>query len=87
VVVLFAIYVLTPAFYYIPNAALSAIIIHAVADLFSGPKVWKQVCPNSPSLFLPSFLPLLTVTKMRTIKRKRKQTAVVNSFVTKLNIP
>eukprot|EP00026_Physarum_polycephalum_P001797 Phypoly_transcript_01800.p1 GENE.Phypoly_transcript_01800~~Phypoly_transcript_01800.p1 ORF type:complete len:721 (-),score=109.97 Phypoly_transcript_01800:174-2336(-) len=48
VVVLFAIYVLTPAFYYIPNAALSAIIIHAVADLFSGPKVWKQFWNVSP---------------------------------------
>lgn len=40
---LIAIYLLTPAFYYIPNACLSAVIIHAVADLFSGPKVWKQV--------------------------------------------
>lgn len=40
---LLAIFALTPAFFYIPNACLSAVIIHAVADLFSGPKVWKQV--------------------------------------------
>ena len=44
-VVLVALYGLTPAFFYIPSAALSAVIIHAVADLVAGPaqvvKYWR----------------------------------------------
>ena len=36
--VIIALYALAPAFYYIPNAALSALIIHAVADLVASPK-------------------------------------------------
>ncbi|GAA5852562.1 hypothetical protein JCM8547_002544 [Rhodosporidiobolus lusitaniae] len=35
--VVVALYALTDAFYYIPNAALSAVIIHAVGDLISSP--------------------------------------------------
>ncbi|KAI8646501.1 sulfate transporter family-domain-containing protein [Parasitella parasitica] len=42
-VVLLCLYALTPAFYYIPDAILSAIIIHAVADLVSGPKFIRQL--------------------------------------------
>jgi sodium-independent sulfate anion transporter 11 len=38
IVVLIAMYALTDAFYWIPNAALSALIIHAVADLVASPK-------------------------------------------------
>jgi sodium-independent sulfate anion transporter 11 len=45
VVVLIALYALTDAFYFIPNAGLSAIIIHAVADLVAPPSqvyaFWK----------------------------------------------
>lgn len=37
IVVLVALYGLTPAFYWIPSAGLSAIIIHAVADLVATP--------------------------------------------------
>ncbi|KAG6335871.1 hypothetical protein ID866_3208 [Astraeus odoratus] len=37
VVVIVALYGLTPAFYWIPNAGLSAVIIHAVADLVASP--------------------------------------------------
>ncbi|KAJ6455810.1 sulfate transporter family-domain-containing protein [Mycena sanguinolenta] len=37
VVVLVALYGLTPAFFWIPNATLSAVIIHAVADLVASP--------------------------------------------------
>lgn len=37
IVVIVALYGLTDAFYWIPNAALSAIIIHAVADLVASP--------------------------------------------------
>jgi sodium-independent sulfate anion transporter 11 len=36
--VLIALYALTDAFFYIPNAVLSAIIIHAVADLVVSPR-------------------------------------------------
>ncbi|KAI9300987.1 sulfate transporter family-domain-containing protein, partial [Cunninghamella echinulata] len=36
-VVILALYVLTAAFYYIPDAILSAVVIHAVADLVSKP--------------------------------------------------
>ncbi|ODV60105.1 sulfate permease [Ascoidea rubescens DSM 1968] len=46
IVVLLALYCLTEAFYFIPKAGLSAIIIHAVADLVSSYKVpvflWKS---------------------------------------------
>ncbi|KAI0687186.1 sulfate permease [Cytidiella melzeri] len=38
VVVIVALYGLTPAFFWIPSAGLSAIIIHAVADLVAKPK-------------------------------------------------
>lgn len=37
IIVIVALYGLTPAFYYIPNASLSAVIIHAVADLVATP--------------------------------------------------
>ena len=38
IVVLIALYAVAPAFYWIPNATLSALIIHAVADLVASPK-------------------------------------------------
>lgn len=38
IVVLVALYAVAPAFYWIPNATLSALIIHAVADLVASPK-------------------------------------------------
>ncbi|ORX45914.1 hypothetical protein DM01DRAFT_265478, partial [Hesseltinella vesiculosa] len=36
-IVVLALYVLTPCFYFIPEAALAAVVVHAVADLMSGP--------------------------------------------------
>ncbi|KAI8642492.1 sulfate transporter family-domain-containing protein, partial [Parasitella parasitica] len=46
IVVLLALYALTPAFYYIPESVLGAVVIHAVIDLMSGPAfmkaLWKQ---------------------------------------------
>ncbi|CAO3637843.1 unnamed protein product [Cunninghamella echinulata] len=42
-VVVLALYALTPAFYYIPDAILSAVVIHAVADLVSGPSYIKRL--------------------------------------------
>jgi high affinity sulfate transporter 1 len=48
IVVLLAIYALTAVFYYIPNAALSAVIIHAVGDLITSPKTLYQFWRISP---------------------------------------
>jgi sodium-independent sulfate anion transporter 11 len=48
VIVILALYALTPAFYYIPTATLSAIVIHAVLDLISGPRVWKHLWRVNP---------------------------------------
>ncbi|KAK9761242.1 Sulfate permease 2 [Basidiobolus ranarum] len=43
VIVLLALYALTPAFYYIPDATLASVIIHAVGDLISGPQALKEL--------------------------------------------
>ncbi|KAG1445192.1 hypothetical protein G6F56_009997 [Rhizopus delemar] len=48
-IVVLCIYVFTPAFTYIPNASLAAIIAHAVSDLISGPKVWKRFWDLHPT--------------------------------------
>ncbi|KAI1112456.1 sulfate permease [Nemania sp. NC0429] len=54
IIVLLAIYALTAVFYYIPNAGLSAVIIHAVGDLISSPNTvysfWR-VSPLEPIIF------------------------------------
>ncbi|KAJ3251598.1 Sulfate permease 2, partial [Boothiomyces macroporosus] len=42
-IVLLAIYIITPAFYYIPSAALSAIIIGAITDLISRPALLVEL--------------------------------------------
>ncbi|KAI9031586.1 sulfate transporter family-domain-containing protein [Phycomyces nitens] len=47
IVVLLSLYVLTPAFYYIPDAVLSAIVIHAVVDLVSRPGYIRQLAAVS----------------------------------------
>ncbi|KAH8890810.1 sulfate permease [Thozetella sp. PMI_491] len=48
VVVLLAIYALTAMFWYIPNAALAAVIIHAVGDLITPPKTVYEFWLVSP---------------------------------------
>ncbi|KAG2193828.1 hypothetical protein INT47_004695 [Mucor saturninus] len=48
IIVVLSIYVFTPAFTYIPNAALSAIIAHSVSDLIFGPTVWKTFWDLNP---------------------------------------
>lgn len=48
VVVLLAIYALTELFFYIPNAALGAVIIHAVGDLITPPNAVYQFWRVSP---------------------------------------
>ncbi|KAI0512453.1 sulfate permease [Xylaria bambusicola] len=54
IIVLLAIYALTAVFFYIPNAALSAVIIHAVGDLITSPNTvygfWR-VSPLEPIIF------------------------------------
>ena len=47
-VVLLAIYALTAVFFYIPNAALAAVIIHAVGDLITPPNTVYQFWRVSP---------------------------------------
>lgn len=47
-VVLLALYVLTDAFYYIPKATLSAVIIHAVSDLIASYKTTWNFWKTSP---------------------------------------
>lgn len=47
-VVLLCLYALTPAFYYIPDAILAAVIIHAVQDLASGPKFVQHLWQINP---------------------------------------
>lgn len=48
VVVLLALYALTAVFFYIPNAALAGVIIHAVGDVITPPKVIVQFWRVSP---------------------------------------
>ncbi|GAP85966.1 putative sulfate permease [Rosellinia necatrix] len=54
VIVLLAIYALTAVFFYIPNAGLAAVIIHAVGDLITSPNTvysfWR-VSPLEPVIF------------------------------------
>ncbi|KAG2225150.1 hypothetical protein INT45_009479 [Circinella minor] len=49
IIVVLALYALTPAFQYIPNASLAAIITHAVTDLIVGPSVWRRFWRYHPS--------------------------------------
>lgn len=55
IVVLLALYALTDAFYWIPNAGLAAVIIHAVTDLLSPPRqvyIFWRVQPLEAIIFL-----------------------------------
>jgi len=52
IVVIVALYGLTPAFFWIPTAGLSAIIIHAVGDLIASPKQVYSYWRVSPLEFL-----------------------------------
>ncbi|KAG0171014.1 hypothetical protein DFQ28_001383 [Apophysomyces sp. BC1034] len=51
-VVVLALYALTPAFYYIPEAVLAAVVIHAVTDLASSPTYLKELWKSSMLEFL-----------------------------------
>ncbi|KAH7916027.1 sulfate transporter family-domain-containing protein [Hygrophoropsis aurantiaca] len=67
VVVIVALYGLTPAFYYIPNASLSAVIIHAVADLVASPAQVYSYWTVSPLEFF-IWLAAVLVTVFSTIE-------------------
>lgn len=51
-VVVLALYALTPAFYYIPESVLGAVVIHAVIDLISGPTFIKALWNQSSLEFM-----------------------------------
>lgn len=63
-VVLLAIYALTAVFFYIPNAALAAVIIHAVLDLLTPPKelyqFWKASPPDAIIFVIGVFIIVFT---------------------------
>ena len=59
IVVLIALYAVAPAFYWIPNASIAAIIIHAVADLVASPKqsyAFWRVSPLEYFIFVGAVL-------------------------------
>ncbi|KAI9303755.1 sulfate transporter family-domain-containing protein [Cunninghamella echinulata] len=43
IVVILALYALTPAFYYLPDSILGAVVVHAVSDLVASPSYIKQL--------------------------------------------
>lgn len=67
VVVIVALYGLTPAFYWIPTAALSAVIIHAVLDLVAKPAQVYSFWRVSPLEFI-IWLAAVLVTVFSTIE-------------------
>jgi len=67
IVVLLAIYALPPVFYYIPSAALAAVIIHAVGDLITPPNVVYQFWRVSP-IEVPIFFAGVLVIVFTTIE-------------------
>lgn len=66
-IVIVALYGLTPAFFWIPTAALSAVIIHAVADLVASPRQVYGYWRVSPLEFVIWFAAVL-VTVFSTIE-------------------
>ncbi|CAF1072294.1 unnamed protein product [Didymodactylos carnosus] len=52
IVIILAIYVLTPMFFWISQASLAAVIIHAVGDIIVGPRTLKQFWQVSPIEFV-----------------------------------
>jgi sodium-independent sulfate anion transporter 11 len=78
IVVLLAIYALPAMFFYIPNAALSAVIIHAVGDLITPPNTVYQFWRISP-LEVPIFFAGVFVTVFSTIENGIYTTVVVSA--------
>ncbi|KAF2204637.1 sulfate permease [Delitschia confertaspora ATCC 74209] len=78
VIVLLAIYALPAMFWYIPNAALSAVIIHAVGDLITPPNTVYQFWRISP-LEVPIFFAGVLVTVFSTIENGIYTTVCVSA--------
>jgi sodium-independent sulfate anion transporter 11 len=51
IVIILAIYALTPIFFWISQASLAAVIIHAVGDLIAGPRTLKKFWQANPVEF------------------------------------
>ncbi|KAI0646824.1 sulfate permease [Trametes meyenii] len=67
IVVIVALYGLTPAFFWIPSAGLSAVVIHAVADLVASPRQVYSFWRVSPLEFV-IWLAAVLVTVFTTIE-------------------
>ncbi|KAI0665048.1 sulfate permease [Cubamyces menziesii] len=67
IVVIVALYGLTPAFFWIPSAGLSAVVIHAVADLVASPRQVYSFWRVSPLEFV-IWLAAVLVTVFSTIE-------------------
>ncbi|KAG5915604.1 hypothetical protein E4U42_007972 [Claviceps africana] len=80
VVVLLALYALPAVFYYIPNAALAAVIIHAVGDVITPPRVVFQFWRVSP-LEVPIFMAGVLVTVFSTIENGIYTTIAMSAAV------
>ncbi|KAG6033867.1 hypothetical protein E4U41_006776 [Claviceps citrina] len=80
VVVLLALYALTAVFYYIPNAVLAGVIIHAVGDVITPPRVIFQFWRVSP-LEVPIFLAGVLVTIFSTIENGIYTTIAMSAVV------
>lgn len=79
-VVLLALYALPAVFYYVPNAALAAVIIHAVGDVITPPRVVFQFWRVSP-LEVPILLAGVLVTIFSTIENGIYTTIGVSAAV------
>ncbi|KAL1970567.1 hypothetical protein VTN77DRAFT_4211 [Rasamsonia byssochlamydoides] len=80
IVVLLAIYALPAVFYYIPNASLAAVIIHAVGDLITPPNTIYQFWRVSPLEVFIFFAGVL-VTIFSTIENGIYTTICVSMFL------
>lgn len=79
-VVLLAIYALPAVFYYIPNASLAAVIIHAVGDLITPPNTVYQYWRVSP-IEVPIFFAGVLVTIFSSIENGIYVTIAVSAGV------
>ncbi|KKY25323.1 putative sulfate permease [Phaeomoniella chlamydospora] len=80
IIVLLAIYALPAAFYYIPSASLSAVIIHAVGDLITPPNTVYQFWKVSP-IEVPIFFAGVIVTIFSTIENGIYTTICVSAAI------
>lgn len=80
VVVLLAIYVLPPVFFYIPSASLAAVIIHAVGDLITPPNTLYQFWCVSPIEVVIFFIGVI-ITVFSTIENGIYATVAISAAI------